>query len=72
LSRISKLLKPNGKIVFSYKIGGKEEDGFYHIDTDEFDKEAEKAGLNLLFQNINQDTLGRSELAWRCCVLEKA
>ncbi|WP_320171208.1 class I SAM-dependent methyltransferase [Maridesulfovibrio sp.] len=70
-SRVSELLKHNGIIIFSYKIGGKEEEGFYKIDTAQFDTRAHKVGLELLSQNINLDSLGRSELSWRCCIFKK-
>ena len=57
--------------MISYKIGGSEDEGFYIVDHHQFDCRAEAVGLNMLYQNVNQDSLGRKELSWRCCVLKK-
>ena len=68
---IARLLKVGGIAMISYKIGGSEEDGFYVIDHNEFDSRAEAVGLKMVYQSINLDSLGREELSWRCCLLER-
>lgn len=68
---LAQLLKVGGVVMISYKIGGSEDEGFYIVDHHQFDRRAEAVGLNMLYQNVNQDSLGRKELSWRCCVLIK-
>jgi len=68
---LTRLLKVGGIVMISYKIGGSEDEGFYIVDHHQFDRRAEVVGLKMLYQNVNQDSLGRKELSWRCCVLEK-
>ena len=73
ISNIIKLLNDKAIIIFSYSIGirkEKDERDFYDVNKELLFNLFKKYNLNLIYKDVNIDSLNRDELIWETLVLE--
>lgn len=74
IQTIKALVKPNGIVVLSFSLGGRDSDDGRHfepLELQEVNKEFNDAGFSVIESVCTQDSLGRDSVQWATVVLKR-